>query len=197
LHEVPPVRLGRSLGLAGSAGIVTAMADLLAEALIRDIPDFPKPGILFKDITPVLSHPAALAQVIDMLSQDARSKGADVVMGIESRGFIFGVPVAMDLGVPFVPARKLGKLPYKKISEEYALEYGTNTIEVHEDAVNTGQKVYVVDDLLATGGTAAAGARLIEKLGGSVCGFGFMVELGFLHGRENLLEYPVCSLLQY
>jgi adenine phosphoribosyltransferase len=173
------------------------MADLLAVSLIRDVPDFPKPGILFKDITPVLANPAALAQVIDLLTQDARSKGADAVVGIESRGFIFGTPVAVGLGVPFVPARKLGKLPYKKISEEYALEYGTNTIEIHEDALNPGQRVYVVDDLLATGGTAAASARLVERLGGSICGFGFVVELAALSGRENLLEYPVYSLIEY
>ena len=173
------------------------MPDLLATALIRDVPDFPKPGILFKDITPVLANPAALAQVVDLLTQDARTKGANVVLGIESRGFVFGTPVAMNLGVPFVMARKLGKLPYRKISEEYALEYGTNTIEIHEDAVNTGQRVYVVDDLLATGGTAAASARLVERLGGSVCGFGFVVELTFLSGRENLLEFPVYSLIEF
>jgi len=173
------------------------MADLLAACLIRDVPDFPKPGILFKDITPVLANPAALAQVVELLTQDARSKGADAVMGIESRGFIFGTPVAMNLGVPFVPARKLGKLPYKKLSEEYALEYGTNTIEIHEDALNTGQRVYVVDDLLATGGTAAASARLVERLGGSVCGFGFVIELSALSGRENLLEYPVYTLIEF
>lgn len=172
------------------------MADLLAKALIRDVPDFPKPGILFKDITPVLANPAALAQIVDLLTQDARSKGADVVLGIESRGFVFGTPVAMNLGVPFVMARKLGKLPYKKLTEEYALEYGTNSIEIHEDSVNTSQRVYVVDDLLATGGTAAASARLVERLGGTVCGFGFVIELAFLAGRETLLEYPVYSLIE-
>lgn len=173
------------------------MAELLAKALIRDVPDFPKPGILFKDITPVLSDPAAFAQVIDLLTEDARSKGANVVVGIESRGFVFGVPIAMALGVPFVMARKLGKLPYDRISEEYALEYGTNTVEMHVDAVSQGQLVYVVDDLLATGGTAAASTRLVERLGGTVCGFGFLVELGFLEGRKNLLGYPIKTLIEY
>lgn len=173
------------------------MAELLAQALIRDVPDFPKPGILFKDITPVLSDPAAFAQVIELLTEDARSKNADVVVGIESRGFVFGVPIAMSLGVPFVMARKLGKLPYEKISEEYALEYGTNTVEMHVDSVSQGQLVYIVDDLLATGGTAAASSRLVERLGGSVCGFGFLVELSFLGGRENLLGYPIKALIEY
>jgi adenine phosphoribosyltransferase len=173
------------------------MADLLAQAYIRDVPDFPKPGILFKDITPVLSNPAALAQAVDLITEDARSKGADVIVGIESRGFVFGAPVAINLGISFVMARKLGKLPYEKISEEYALEYGTNVVEMHIDAISQGQKVYVVDDLLATGGTAAASARLVERLGGSVVGFGFLVELSFLGGRENLLEYPVRTLIEY
>lgn len=173
------------------------MSELLAKALIRDVPDFPKPGILFKDITPVLMDPAAFAQAVELLAEDARSKGADVVVGIESRGFVFGVPIAMSLGVPFVMARKLGKLPYEKISEEYALEYGTNTVEMHVDSVSQGQLVYIVDDLLATGGTAAASSRLVERLGGKVCGFGFLVELTFLGGRENLLGYPIKALIEY
>ncbi|MBL8088674.1 MAG: adenine phosphoribosyltransferase [Chthonomonas sp.] len=171
------------------------MSELLASTLIRDVPDFPRPGIVFKDITPILHHPAAMAEVVKRLADDAKNHDADVVVGIESRGFIFGVPVAMELGVPFVPARKLGKLPYDRISEEYALEYGTNTIEMHVDAVNPGQRAYIIDDLLATGGTAAAAARLIERLNGSVAGFGFLVELTFLHGRENLLGYPVNVLI--
>lgn len=173
------------------------MAELLAAALIRDVPDFPKPGILFKDITPVLENPAALHQVVDLIIEDARSKGAEVVVGIESRGFIFGVPVALGLEVPFAMARKLGKLPYDRISEEYALEYGTNTVEMHVDAVKPKQRAYIVDDLLATGGTAAAAARLVERLGGAVCGFGCLIELTFLHGRGTLLGYPVLSLLEF
>lgn len=169
----------------------------LATSLIRDVPDFPKPGIMFKDIAPVLQHPAALAEVVQLLTQDAKAKGAEVIVGIESRGFIFGVPVAMSLRVPFAMARKLGKLPYDRITEEYALEYGTNTVEMHVDSVNPGQDAYVVDDLLATGGTAAAAARLVERLGGEVCGFGFMVELAFLEGRQNLLGYPIHALIEY
>ncbi len=173
------------------------MADLLAAALIRDVPDFPKPGILFKDITPVLEHPKACQQVVDLLAVDARDKGAEAIVGIESRGFIFGVPVALALGVPFVMARKLGKLPYDKISEEYALEYGTNTVEMHVDALRPGQKAYIIDDLLATGGTAAAAARLVERLKGTVCGFGCLIELSFLEGRKNLRPYPITALLEF
>lgn len=173
------------------------MPTLLAAEMIRDVMDFPKPGIIFKDITPVLHSPAALREVVDLLTEDARKCDTDVIVGIESRGFIFGVPVAMNLGVPFVMARKLGKLPYERISEEYALEYGTNTVEMHIDAVTPGQRAYVVDDLLATGGTAAASARLIERLNGTVCGMGFMVELEFLEGRKNLRGYDICSLISY
>lgn len=173
------------------------MPRLLAESVIRDVPDFPKPGILFKDIAPVLQHPAAMAEVIDLLAADARAKGAEVVVGIESRGFIFGAPVALALELPFAMARKLGKLPHHRISEEYALEYGTNTVEMHTDAIDPGQRAYVVDDLLATGGTAAAAARLVERLNGHVCGMGFLVELTFLAGRQNLLGYPIRSLIEY
>lgn len=173
------------------------MAELLAQSLIRDVPDFPKPGILFKDITPVLQHPAAFAEVVDRMAESARTTGPDVIVGIESRGFIFGAPIAMQLGIPFTLARKLGKLPYERISEEYALEYGTNVVEMHTDAVTPGQRAYIVDDLLATGGTAAAAARLVERLNGTVCGFGFMVELSFLEGRKNLLDYPIQALIEY
>jgi adenine phosphoribosyltransferase len=173
------------------------MATLLASSLIRDVPDFPKPGILFKDITPVLEHPDAFKEVVNLLAQDAKAKGAEAIVGIESRGFIFGVPVAMALDLPFVMARKLGKLPYDKISEEYALEYGTNTIEMHVDALKPGQKAYLVDDLLATGGTAAAAARLVERLQGTVCGFGCLIELTFLQGRANLPQYPITALMEF
>ncbi len=173
------------------------MSELLAQSLIRDIPDFPKPGIMFKDITPVLQHPNAFAETIDHLTERAETHRPDVIVGIESRGFIFGVPIALKLGLPFALTRKLGKLPYDRITEEYALEYGTNTIEMHVDALAPGQRAYVVDDLLATGGTAAATARLIERLRGEVCGYGFLVELEFLDGRKNLLGYPVDSLITY
>jgi adenine phosphoribosyltransferase len=171
--------------------------ELLAAQYIRDVPDFPKEGILFKDIAPVLQNADAMKEVVSLLTEDAKNRGAEVVVGIESRGFIFGVPVALELGVPFVMARKLGKLPYDRITEEYSLEYGTNTVEMHVDSIAPGQKAYIVDDLLATGGTAAASARLVERLNGTVCGFGFLVELTFLEGRKNLLEYPVHSLISY
>lgn len=173
------------------------MSQLLAESLIRDVPDFPKPGILFKDVAPVLQSPAAMQEVIDLLCDDARKQGAEVIVGIESRGFVFGTPIALQIGLPFAMARKLGKLPFDRVTEEYALEYGTNTIEMHTDSVNPGQRAYIVDDLLATGGTAAAAARLVSRLNGHVCGMGFMVELTFLEGRKNLLGYPICALIQY
>ncbi|MCL6533670.1 MAG: adenine phosphoribosyltransferase [Fimbriimonadales bacterium] len=173
------------------------MADLLAAQLVRDIPNFPEPGIIFKDITPVLKHPQALREVVELMTEHARSLKPDVIAGIESRGFVFGLPIAVNLGLGFVPIRKLGKLPGEKISEEYALEYGTNTVEIHVDAIEPGQRVVVVDDLLATGGTAAASARLIERLGGTVAGFTFLIELTFLKGRQNLRGYEVYSLIQY
>lgn len=174
-----------------------AMAQLLAESLIRDVPDFPKPGILFKDITPVLQSAAALQEVVDLLVADAKKQGAEVIVGIESRGFVFGVPMALQMGLPFVMARKLGKLPADKITEEYALEYGTNTVEMHTDSITSGQRAYIVDDLLATGGTALASARLVERLGGNVCGFGMMVELSFLSGAERLQAYPLHCLIRF
>ena len=173
------------------------LAQLLAESLIRDVPDFPKPGILFKDITPVLADPPAMREVLDLLKSFATRMKPEIIVGIESRGFIFGMPLAVEMGVGFAPVRKLGKLPYKRITEEYALEYGTNTVEMHDDAVQPGQRVLIVDDLLATGGTAAAAARLVERLGGEVCGFCFLVELGFLPGRQVLDGYAVDSLIRY
>ena len=173
------------------------MADFLAAALIRDIPDFPQSGILFKDITPVLSDAAAFQEVIDCFVERAGSLSPDVVAGIESRGFLFGTPVALALGVGFVPIRKVGKLPHETIREEYALEYGTAAVEVHRDALAAAARVLIVDDLLATGGTALASARLVEKLGGKVVGFSFLIELGFLSGRATLSGYDVQSLLTY
>jgi adenine phosphoribosyltransferase len=173
------------------------MAELLARDLIRDVPDFPKPGILFKDITPVLEDPAAFQQVVDLLVEDARQRGADVIVGIESRGFLFGVPIALALKLPFAMTRKLGKLPYDKITEEYALEYGTNTVEMHVDALKQGQKAYIVDDLLATGGTAGAAARLVSRLGGEVVGFGCLIELTFLEGRRVLEGMPITALMEF
>jgi len=170
---------------------------LRAAELIRDVPDFPKPGILFKDITPVLADPRAMHEVMDRFAGFARDCRPDLVIGIESRGFVLGMPLALQLGVGFVPVRKLGKLPYRKISEEYALEYGTNTVEIHDDSIQPGQRVLIVDDLLATGGTAAAAARLVERLGGIVCGFSFMVELAFLNGRAALKGNEIQALITF
>jgi adenine phosphoribosyltransferase len=173
------------------------MSELLAASLMRDIPDFPKSGILFKDITPVLRNPEAYREVIARLTEQAASVRPDVVAGIESRGFLLGAPVALALGVGFVPIRKAGKLPSQTEREEYALEYGTAIVEIHRDAVQPNQRVLIVDDLLATGGTAAAAVRLVEKLGGTVAGLSFLIELGFLPGRDALNGYEVQSLLTY
>lgn len=173
------------------------MSSLLAASLIRDIPDFPKPGILFKDITPVLADAAAFQEVIDGFVEHAQPLAPDVIAGIESRGFLFGAPLALDLGLGFVPIRKAGKLPSAIEREEYVLEYGSAVIEAHRDSIQPGQRVLIVDDLLATGGTAAAAARLIGKLGGTLAGFCFLVELEFLSGRSALNGYEVRSLLTY
>jgi adenine phosphoribosyltransferase len=171
--------------------------ELLAARLIRDVKDFPKEGIVFKDITPVLQDPAAFQEVIDRMLDYARARNVDLVAGIESRGFIFGTPLALTLGAGFAPVRKLGKLPGETVRAEYALEYGTNTVEMQKDSIRPGQRVLIVDDLLATGGTASAAAELVEKLGGEVAGMVFMVELGFLSGREMLRDYEIHSLLEF
>ena len=164
---------------------------------IRSVPDFPVEGILFYDITTLLKNPAALKESVDQLVDVYRNKGVDVVVGVESRGFIFGTPLAYQLGVGFVPVRKPGKLPAETAAESYTLEYGTNTIEIHVDAIEKGQNVLVVDDLLATGGTAKATCNLVEKLGGQVVGVAFVIELNFLDGRDKLEGYDVFSLIQY
>ena len=169
----------------------------LAKRLIRDIKDFPKEGIVFKDITPVLLHPQAFAEVVERMAAFARERQVDLIAGIESRGFIFGAPLALQLGVGFVPIRKLGKLPAETLRAEYALEYGTNTVEMHKDAIQVGQRVLVVDDLLATGGTAAAAFDLVERAGGEPAGLICLVELAFLDGRESLDGYEVFSLIEY
>lgn len=173
------------------------VAELMAESLIRDIPDFPTKGIIFKDITPVLQHPKAFAEVIEDMAQCASALSPDVIVGIESRGFVLGSPVALKLGKGFVPVRKVGKLPHDTIRCDYELEYGTNAIEIHKDAIEPGQRVLIVDDLLATGGTAAASIKLIEELGGKVAGVLFLVELSFLNGRSKLEGYKVESLIRY
>jgi adenine phosphoribosyltransferase len=166
-------------------------------AKIRDIKDFPTEGILFKDITTLLKDASAFRAVVDLLAERYRKERVDVVVGIESRGFIFGGTLAHQLGAGFVPVRKLGKLPGKTIEVEYELEYGRDALAVHEDAIQPGQRVLAVDDLLATGGTMAATLRLIEQLGGHVAGVAVMIELGFLHGRDRLKSYPVHSIIVY
>lgn len=173
------------------------MSALLAESLVRDIPDFPKPGIVFKDITPVLQNPAAFRESVEKMMVWVKESKADVIVGIESRGFIFGTPIAYELGLPFAMTRKQGKLPYDRISVNYNLEYGSNTVEMHRDAIQPGQRAYIVDDLLATGGTAAASIQLVESLGGQVVGFGCLIELSFLKGREHLSGTSVESLISY
>ena len=164
---------------------------------IRDIKDFPTEGILFKDITTLLKDAPAFHYVVDHLASRYKDAGVEVVVGIESRGFIFGGALAHQLRAGFVPVRKLGKLPGKTIEVEYELEYGRDALAVHVDAIRAGQKVLAVDDLLATGGTMAATLRLIEQLGGQVVGVAFMIELAFLHGREKIKRYPLHSLIRY
>ena len=167
------------------------------KSLIRDVPDFPQPGILFRDVTPLLRHPSAMREVVAHFAERYRGAGIDVVAGIESRGFIFGAPLAMELGVGFVPIRKVGKLPAEKINLEYALEYGTAALEIHVDAVSAGERVLLIDDLLATGGTAAAAAQLVETLGGQIASVAFLIELEFLAGRDRLDGDDVYSVLKY
>ena len=164
---------------------------------IRSVPDFPVKGILFYDITTLLKNPEALKESIDQLASRYKNTAIDLVVGVESRGFIYGTALAYKLGAGFVPVRKPGKLPAETLIESYELEYGTNSIEIHVDAIQKGQKVLVVDDLLATGGTAKATCNLVEKLGGEVVGVAFMIELNFLKGRGKLEGYEVFSLLQY
>ncbi len=167
-------------------------------ARIRDVPDFPKKGILFKDITPLLLDAAALRRTIAGLAARFQGRQIDKVAAMEARGFIFAVPLAMQLGAGFVPLRKPGKLPWKTAKETYELEYGTDALEMHADAVVAGDRVLVVDDLLATGGTAQGAARLVQKCGGQVVGFGFVIELGFLKGRAKLAPLgPVEALVTY
>ena len=164
---------------------------------IRDVPDFPKPGIVFKDITPLLQNHEAFDRIIRSFVERYEGKGVDAVVGIESRGFLFGAPLAHQLGASFVPVRKKGKLPYKTVDISYDLEYGSATIEMHTDAIRKGQKVVVVDDLLATGGTAGAACELIAGQGGKVLECAFVVELSFLCGREKITRAPVFSLVNY
>lgn len=166
-------------------------------SFIRDIPDFPKPGIIFKDITPLLADAAAFDQSIRELAAPFRGKGVDKVVAVEARGFIFGAAVARELGAGFVPIRKPGKLPYRTVSVSYQLEYGTDTIAMHEDALKAGEKILIVDDLLATGGTIGGTLALLEKAECDVVGIAFVIELDFLHGREKLAGQNIHSLIHY
>ncbi|MHB8670702.1 MAG: adenine phosphoribosyltransferase [Acidimicrobiales bacterium] len=164
---------------------------------IREIPDFPKPGVDFKDITPLLAHADAFRFTVDAIADHFAGREVDKVIGVEARGFIFAAPVAYRFGAGLVPVRKAGKLPWHLEKEEYELEYGTDLLEVHRDALEPGDQVVIIDDVLATGGTAAATVRLVEKLGGSVVGLGFVIELAFLGGRDRLAARDLVSLVTY
>ena len=169
------------------------------KAVIRDIPDFPQPGIIFKDITPVLKDAALCREVVVEIAKQLEGTNIDMIAGIESRGFLFGMLLANYMNIPFIPIRKQGKLPYKTVSESYKLEYGQATIEMHEDAFEIGKNILIHDDLLATGGTVVAASKLIEKLGGHVAGFSFIISLDFLNGEGRLHRFSdkVVSLLRY
>jgi adenine phosphoribosyltransferase len=162
---------------------------------LRDVPDFPKPGILFKDLTPLLGDVDAFRYTVDAIADHAAGLTVDKVVGIEARGFIFAAAVAYRLGAGFVPVRKPGKLPWKTVTETYALEYGSDSLDIHADAVAPGDTVYIVDDVLATGGTAAATCALVERVGGNIAGLAFVVELGFLGGRAKLTNHDILSLI--
>ena len=179
---------------------MSATAEALStklKSIIRDVPDFPKPGIIFKDITPLLADHAAFTELVQAFADAYRGAGITKVLGIEARGFLLAAPIAMALGAGIVPVRKKGKLPYKTVAASYALEYGTDTLEMHQDAVKPGEKVLVVDDVLATGGTAAAVCELVEKLGGRVAGVAMLIELEFLNGRSKLAGRDIHSLIKY
>jgi adenine phosphoribosyltransferase len=164
---------------------------------IADVPNFPKPGILFKDITPLMANGDAFRFATNEFVAYARTQGATLIVGPEARGFIFGCPIAAQMGIGFIPVRKPGKLPRETVNQEYALEYGTNVLSMHKDAIVPGEKVLIVDDLLATGGTMKATIDLVEQLGGQVVGLAFLIELSFLEGRNVLQGYPIKSLLTY
>jgi len=167
------------------------------KSLIRNIPDFPKPGIVFRDITTLLRHPEGLQYTIDTLAEKCADLGADYIVGMESRGFIFGAPLAYKLNTGFIPVRKPGKLPAAVHSVEYELEYGSDRLEIHQDAIEPGCRILIVDDVIATGGTAGATARLIEQAGCELVGFAFIIELRALQGRDRLPEVPIVTLVDY
>jgi adenine phosphoribosyltransferase len=165
--------------------------------LIRDVPDFPEPGIVFKDITPVLSDPIAYSTIVDLIVVHFGRGNVDKVVGIEARGFLLAAPVAYHFGAGIIPVRKAGKLPFETIGEEYELEYGTASLEIHRDAVRPGERVLIVDDVLATGGTAKAAASLVQQIGGKVCGIACLIELDFLHGRDKVADHELFTLIHY
>ncbi|MFW6050208.1 MAG: adenine phosphoribosyltransferase [Myxococcota bacterium] len=166
-------------------------------SLIRNVPDFPKPGIQFKDITPLLADPEGFTTTLDLLAEAYAGKRVDTIVGIESRGFIFGAALAARMSASFVPARKPGKLPAETVRQSYELEYGTDAVEIHADALDRGERVVIVDDLIATGGTARATGDLVVRQGAEVVGYAFVIELGFLEGVRKLAPHPVVSLLEY
>jgi adenine phosphoribosyltransferase len=190
---MPPAKIS---GVSVQATL-SAPAQQGLKALIREVPDFPKPGINFYDITTLLKDKRGFRETVDALSAHYKSTPVDIVIGIEARGYFFAPAMALALGAGFVPVRKPKKLPHTVKSVEYALEYGTDQLEIHADAVEPEQNVLIIDDVLATGGTASAVARLVSLLGGKIAGFGFVIELGFLNGRQKLADYDVFSLLQY
>ena len=170
----------------------------LVKAKIRDVHDFPKPGIIFKDITTAIKHPETLRRIINFLTEEFKDAGIDYVVGVESRGFIFGTPLAYNLGAGFVPIRKPGKLPAKTEKITYELEYGTDSVEIHSDAIEPGKRVLIIDDLLATGGTAGAACELVKKTGGVTAAIAFVVELSFLNGRNKLpKDVKIVSMIEY
>jgi len=176
---------------------MTLKNDSVLEKAIRNIPDFPKQGIIFRDITSLIQNKTAFKKAIDLLVNEYKGKKIDKVVGVEARGFIFGAAIAHKIGAGFVPVRKKGKLPCKTISATYELEYGTDTLEIHEDAIAPGEKILIIDDLLATGGTVKAVADLVNRLKGKIQGIGFVIELVDLKGRDKLRDYPVFSLVQF
>jgi adenine phosphoribosyltransferase len=169
----------------------------LLKELVRDIPDFPKKGIVFKDITPLLQNPSSLKEIVNKITEHYANQKIDIVVGAEARGFLIGPAVAINLDAGFVPVRKPGKLPYETASETYELEYGTDTLEIHRDAIKAGDNVLMLDDLLATGGTMAASCKLVESLNGKIAGCAFIIELGFLNGKDLLSKYDIFSLIKY
>jgi len=183
-------------GASAEHGVDVSLEQRIRER-IRDVPDFPRPGITFKDITPLLADAALLRDVVARMAELVQDLRIDVVAGIESRGFIFGAPVALAIGAGFTPIRKPGKLPHRTLRVDYELEYGTDALEAHMDGVLAGQRVLLIDDVLATGGTAAGGLRLVQQLGGDVIAAGFLLELGFLAGRERLGELALHTLVRY